>query len=132
MRSLIGLTLVVLIGFAGWEIGGAMSSDAIAMAVGVLLGVLAGIPMALLLLAGNRRRAEREEFDGEAHPPANGRGQWAGAPPVIVVASMPGTGAASAQLPEPASWMVPPAGRNNQPARRFKVVGEREEWIDEW
>ena len=36
MRSVIGLTLVVVIGFAAWEIGGSMSSDAVAMAVGVL------------------------------------------------------------------------------------------------
>jgi len=135
MRSVIGLTLVVVIGFAAWEIGGSMSSDAVAMAVGVLLGVLAGVPMALLLLGGNRRQPERPERDAyseSALSPAYGRGQWAGGPPVIVVTGAPGGSQAPAQLPEPASWAVPPSAQMSQPARRFKVVGEREEWIDEW
>jgi len=135
MRSVIGLTLVVVIGFAAWGIGGSMSSDAVAMAVGVLLGVLAGIPMALLLLAGNRRHPERPErsaYDENALSPAYGRGQWAGGPPVIVVTGAPGGNQASAQLPEPASWTVPPSTQMSQTARRFKVVGESEEWIDEW
>jgi hypothetical protein len=135
MRSVIGLTLIVMIGFAAWEVGGSMSSDAVAMAVGVLLGVLAGVPMALLLLAGNRRqpdRSERTAYDENALSPAYGRNQWAGAPPVIVVTGAPGANQASAQLPEPASWTVPTGGQMSQPARRFKVVGEREEWIDEW
>jgi len=135
MRSIIGLTLIVVIGFAGWEVGNGMSSDAIAMALGVMLGVLAGIPMALLLMAGNRRqgrREEREDFAESAYPAAYGRGQWAGAPPVIVVAGAPGGGATSPQLPEPAYWTMPSAGQDSRPARQFKVVGEREEFLDEW
>ena len=134
MRSIIGLTLIVAIGFGGWVVGNSMSSDAIAMAVGVMLGVLAGIPMALLLMAGSRRqgRAERQDFAENAYPVAYGRGQWAGAPPVIVVAGAPGGGAASPQLPEPAYWTMPPSGQDSRPARQFKVVGEREESLDEW
>lgn len=135
MRSIIGLTLIVVIGFGGWVVGNSMSSDAIAMAIGVMLGVFAGIPVALLLIAGNRRqggREEREDFDGHAYPAAYGRNQWAGAPPVIVVAGAPNAGAASPQLPEPAYWAMPPGGQPNRPARQFKVVGEREESLDEW
>lgn len=40
-----------------------LSSDAIGMAVGVLFGVFAGVPTALLVLASNRRREFRDDGD---------------------------------------------------------------------
>lgn len=138
MRALIGLTLMVAIGFAGWQIGGSLSNDAIAMAVGVLLGVLAGIPVALLLMAGNRRRDTRDEGEPMRRrlPPGDRHGQWAAPPPIIVVTGMAGNGAnnsaGSTQYAQPGQWPAPPAAPGDPSARRFKVVGEREEWIDEW
>ena len=60
-----GLLIVcILVGAAGWRIGGGLSPDALGMAVGILFGVMAGIPTALLMLAAQRRpdgHSEREQ-----------------------------------------------------------------------
>ena len=55
-------------GFAGWRIGGNISSDAVSMGVGVLFGIVAGIPTALLVMANNRKR---EMANG--HPERGGK-----------------------------------------------------------
>ena len=46
--------LLIFVGFAGWQIGGKLSTDATGMAIGILLGVMAGIPTALIILANGR------------------------------------------------------------------------------
>jgi len=46
--------LLIGVGVGAWQIGEKLSSDAVSMAVGVLFGILAGIPTALLVLVGNR------------------------------------------------------------------------------
>ena len=56
MKITIGLALLIFAGFAGWRIGGDISSDAVSMGVGVLFGIVAGIPTALLVMANNRKR----------------------------------------------------------------------------
>ena len=55
MKYFCGLIALIVVGIVAWRIGEALSSDAISMAVGVLFGVLAGIPTALLVLVGGRR-----------------------------------------------------------------------------
>ena len=49
MKHGMGLAIVVFVGIIAWRIGGSMNSDALSMAVGVLFGILAGIPTALLV-----------------------------------------------------------------------------------
>ena len=56
--KLIILAALIVVGILGWNIGSLLSPDAVAMAVGVLFGVLAGLPVALLVLAANRRKEE--------------------------------------------------------------------------
>ncbi|MCB0056780.1 MAG: hypothetical protein KDE45_07145, partial [Caldilineaceae bacterium] len=57
-----GIILLVMAGVFAFVVGSRLSADAVGMAIGVLFGVLAGIPTALLVLAsGRRRRAEEEE-----------------------------------------------------------------------
>ncbi|MCB9161622.1 MAG: hypothetical protein H6644_17570 [Caldilineaceae bacterium] len=46
--------ILVIVGVLAWQIGSKLSADAIGMGVGVLFGVMAGIPTALLLMAHNR------------------------------------------------------------------------------
>lgn len=137
MRQLVGMAALVVIGVAAWRVTEGMSSDAISMAVGVLFGVMAGLPAALLVLAAGRRR-EREESTGEErrrqhsqqHPAYYGPGY--AQPPVIVLAQ-PG-------MPAGQGYGNPYAApqRHALPApetvemRKFKVVGEKEEWVDEW
>ncbi len=136
MKKYIFLAVLVFVGVVAWRIGERLSSDAISMGLGVLFGVLAGVPTAILVMAGSRRR-EQAEYD-------RGRGgsrqmqphypQFAPQPPVIVLtggampAQQPGVGAHYGQ------YGPPPNGQwQQQPSeRRFKIVGEKEEWIDEW
>ena len=79
MKRFFALAVLVFVGVAAWQIGSKLSADAIGMGVGVLFGVMAGIPTALLLLASNRRSAaERTQ-----HLDAPTRYQQQ--PPVIVL-----------------------------------------------
>ncbi len=144
MKRLIVLGALLFISIAAWRIGERLSADAIGMALGVLFGIIAGLPVALLVLASNRRREERTEYrqpDGRQHQqlPQGYHYQMPQQPPVIVVAGHPG-----GQMPNGYGYggyerggMQPaypalPAPQDAPQERRFKVVGEQEEWIDEY
>ena len=82
MKRFLALVVLVIVGVGAWQVGAKLSADAIGMGVGVVFGVLAGIPTALLLLASNRRNdAARTDYD--APPPPRYQQQ----PPVIVFAA---------------------------------------------
>lgn len=140
MKRLFFLILLVFVGVAAWRIGERLSADAIGMALGVLFGVLAGIPVALLVLASARRR---DGWQDEAHG-ANRRSSEVAPhgypmpmqPPPVIVLAGPGyptmqqgnsQGATNRMLPAPHD-----AHQGPTLERRFKVVGEQEEWIEEW
>lgn len=142
MKRLIIVALLIFVGFAGWQAGGVLSSDAMGMAVGVVFGVLASLPAALLILVANRRSARQEPPTPRSSPqnqPQTGQGQM----PIVIMAppaqpgfAQPGFGQSGgqqyAQLPAPQSgnWGVP-----SQPARAeraFTIVGEQSEQMDEW
>lgn len=53
----IGIALIVLVGWGSTKVLGTLSPDAVAMAIGVLFGILAGIPTMLLMLTTERRQA---------------------------------------------------------------------------
>ncbi len=134
MKRWFGLAVLVFVATAGWRIGETLSPDALSMAVGILFGVLAGVPTALLVMAGSQRReaAERPRQPERSYPPRpDGMAYFPPQPPVIVVAPQalgPGgpighpLGAAAM---EPMAWAPPPRDR------QFKVVGEAEEWMQE-
>ncbi len=147
MLRLIGLLLLVFVAMAGWRIGGSLSSDAISMAVGVLFGILAGIPTALLVLASGRRRDSRGDERAENGYREQGRQlgypAYAPQPPVIVLTAAPGAmqqggygthqpdarGYAQTGYAQAPGW--PHERQHEQRPRHFKVVGEQETWIDE-
>jgi len=146
MKNFIGLILLVFVGVLGWRIGGSLSSDAVSMAVGVLFGIMAGIPTALLVLASDRRRTAQEEQRREIlgrdrnpygpYPPGNSYPQQ---PPVIVLTGAPTAQSAGYGLPmqpDARGFQQAPAWPGDQQQermpRKFKVVGEKEEWVDEW
>jgi len=65
--------LALTLGIAGiYAVTNVLSSDAIAMAIGVLMGILAGIPVSLLVLASQPRqstaRTEEARADYTAAP----------------------------------------------------------------
>lgn len=135
MKRFLGLLLLVFVGTVGWRVGSGLSSDAISMAVGVFFGILAGIPAVLLVLASERRRPERTTREYGRDYGSHGEGRYQPAqPPVIVLtgatgatqhpyAGLPGYGQPDSH---PAPW------ETTRPPRQYKVVGEQEEWVQEW
>jgi len=127
MRRLFAFMLLAGIVTLAVIIGQRLSTDAMAVMAGVVFGVAASIPTSLLiaLAARGSRRPEPpyRRDDYQPSPPA---------PQIYVVSpgQMPGlTGpGAGAQpvLPQPhgAYFMA-------EPARRYKVVGDAEYWLDE-
>lgn len=155
MKRLLILCALVFVGVLGWRVGSAMSSDAIGIAVGVVFGVLASIPAALLMLVAGRRNERRQEWEGNGdgqrgrsgHPQPRGQGQYDGYPPVVIMTppSMPmPQGQANpyasyygnqngGYLPQGNQMALPgPNGGQVPSQRQFRVVGEEEEWVEEW
>jgi len=152
MKRLIVLSLLVFIGVLGWRVGSSLSADSIGIVVGVVFGVLASIPAALLMLAAGRR-SEREQTGpgdaphGRGGQTPRGQGQYGGYPPLVIMAppampmpqgqagpyaGYPG-GQNGSYLPQPNTMALPGSGGGQTPApRQFRVVGEEEEWVEEW
>jgi len=73
MRSVISLALLALLALLAWQVGSRLSTDAVGMGVGLVFGVMAGVPVALLIsLAGGAGRL------GESPDDAYARGFAAG------------------------------------------------------
>jgi len=60
-----GWVIIIFIAAIGWKVAIAMDANALAMAVGVLLGILAGIPVMLLAMAGRNRHGA--PYHGDVH-----------------------------------------------------------------
>ncbi len=117
MKQLIILLALAFLIVIGVVIGTRMSSDALAVLVGVIAGVAASIPCALLLMVVTRRREPevREPYEEPRRAPA--------APPVIVVTAG-GTG--QPQLPASLLGAGYPYAYGGQPPgqqRQFRVMG---------
>lgn len=54
MRRFSGVIVLTAIAVVGWQIGGILSHDALSLMLGVIFGIMAGIPAALVALSGNR------------------------------------------------------------------------------
>ena len=131
VRQLVALLTLGFIVTLGVVVGTRMSSDAIAVLVGVIAGVAASIPCALLLMAVTRRReteapARYDERQYEAHRYNDRRysdriDPRRAVPPVIVVTS---GNAAPLQLPYSASF--PHQATPPQSQRQFRVMGYEE------
>ncbi len=128
MKRIVLLAFVVIGCVVVWRLGSRLSADAVGMAIGILLGVLASVPTSLLILANSRRR---EDHDGgrwervalERTPPIY-------QPPVIVLTGHPSpmqppTVTPSSAVGQPIdAWPMQPS------ARQFKIVGELERWAE--
>ena len=152
MKQLAVVTALMIAGVLAWLFASRLSADALGMAVGLLFGVLAGVPTALLVLASSRRRQhEDDEDDDEAAPQGYGQsgyGQRAFGqpypyqPPVIVLAAPQAAPAPAPQWPHPQTVdsvgypvrqaLPGPGAPAASGGRVFKVVGEKEEFLDEW
>lgn len=139
MKILIGVMVAAVVGLALFMMS-RLSSDAIGMAAGVLFGMLAGIPSALLVLASSRRRERDDDDDDYGEESLLRTWHQPYQPPVIVLA------APREQQPQTVNnytytdnrqvhvgaSMPLLADREREVAaqreRRFVVIGEREEW----
>lgn len=129
MKHALTFGVLVLGGIAAWRIGETLSSDAISMGLGIFFGMVAGIPAALMVMAAARRReyVDTERADRRA-PQAYAS---AAQPPVIVVTA-PGF-PPHGQAPNLVSpTMELPLWSSARQERQFRVVGERDELVDEW
>lgn len=140
MRSLLLIVSILFVTGMAWQIGGRLSPDALGMALGVLFGVLAGIPMALMVLASARRRSLQESEDN--FQGRNGGPQYRNAPqaPVIILTGAPAQYAGQHQYAatNPHATLdgqfrpVLPGPTETPAPRKYKVVGEKEEWLDDF
>jgi len=156
MKKILGAGFLLFICAAGWEIGGRLSTDALGLALGVLFGVMAGVPAALIALTASRRNESM--MQQPRYEPQNGmtpRNFAQHQPPVIILAGAP----MQQQLQGQQGWhgqqqgmQYPAHYQQNQPqynvvdsyaypvgqqaaqqtGRQFKLVGEKEEMIEDW
>ena len=138
MKNALILALLVFVGVAGWRVGESLSSDATGMAVGILLGVMAGIPTALLVLASGRRR--RYDDDGRGQKSGPHYSQISQQPPVIVVTGHGGPAQGAQHQPAITGYgahdhfgddyygSAPGAAGGGRPPRQFNIVGDSDEW----
>lgn len=133
MRRLIFVGFLVVSGWALWWLASRLSSDAVGMLLGVFFGMLAGVPAALLVMAASRAQTpERSPRRSDDSSPYAAYGQMPQMP-IIVVSGQGGAHSATPLLPGPASTELQ-AYPALQPSglRQFRVVGEKEEFVDEW
>jgi hypothetical protein len=116
----IGLGLVFVIALAV-VVGKQMSAEAMAVVVGVVCGVAAGIPTSVLLLVvfGRRDRLRMDEMERQA--------RQQNYPPVVVVQG----GAPQALPPGPQGGYWPSAPPGPTAKRQFHVVGGEDLVVDE-
>ncbi len=118
MRRLIGLSILAFAVTVGIVVANRLSSEAMAVVVGIVCGVLASVPTSLLLLIFVRRM--RSDSSQQSAPPQH---QY---PPVIVINPNSAPSGRSQDL-----WSEP---GGSQPAgyvpRDFRIVGEEDE--EDW
>ena len=140
MKKLFAVAALILAGVVAWRVIHNLSSDAISMALGMFLGVVAGIPTALLLLSSSRHPRRHAQQPMTPHASA-----YLQQPPVIIV-----TGTQGALPPQPQAaafpigqqaahwqaenwqdtdWPSPharPTHHSYPSGRTFRIVGESE------
>lgn len=113
MRTVIGVGTIAFTASLGVVVGQRMSSEAMAVVIGVVCGVLAGIPTSVLLLVVMRAQQRRSGNDQPPSPQA----QY---PPVIVVGGMP----QQLQAPRDPGMVDGEWRQLSAPRREFRVIGE--------
>jgi hypothetical protein len=112
-RILTGVA-IVFVAVLAVIIGQRMSTDAMAVVIGVIFGVAASIPTSLLVAAVTRRAQEHAGGEGRSH-------REKPQPPVIVV-NPGGTNASPWFSPHQSPAL--PSTLHGEPTRSFRVVGD--------
>lgn len=128
MKRTIFLAGLIFAGVLAWRIGNSLSADALGMAVGILFGMLAGMPAALLVLVAQRRSLdeEQEEPTRQQISPYYPQHQ----PPVIIVTGGPQSAQSGQQanygLAGPGAWDASP-WQAQRAQRQFTLIGAPDE-----
>jgi hypothetical protein len=115
----VGLVFVITLAAV---VGSRMSAEAMAVVVGVVCGVAAGIPTSVLLLLALGRR-DRQPSHAHEHS-----AQYGGSPPVVVIQG----GAPQALPPSQYAGYWPAVTPGKGERRQFQVVGDEELAGDPW
>jgi len=137
MKKLLALSIIAAGVTLAIVVGQRMSTDAMAVVVGVVFGVAASIPTSLLIVAATRGRRDESRYSSTAtrsigpdpRPPAVAPQIYVISPPM----QHPSQAAAPWQIPGGMLPQLPPPQNGTFSAdssRRFKVVGEDEHWLD--
>ena len=110
----VGLVFVAVLAVI---VGQRMSTDAMAVVIGVIFGVAASIPTSLLVVGVTRRVQERGMMEERR------RYRERAQPPVIVVSP---SGSNAAPWFSPFQSPALPPSLHGEPTRRFRVVGDDE------
>ena len=137
MRRLLALSIIAAGVTLAIVIGQRMSTDAMAVVVGVVFGVAASIPTSLLIVAATRGRRDESRYSSTATRSIGPDPRLPAVAPQIYVISPsmqhPGQAAVPWQIPGGMLPQLPPPQNGTFSAdssRRFKVVGEDEHWLD--
>lgn len=141
MKKMLVLGTLLFVAIIAFRVAERLSADAIGMGLGVLFGVLAGIPTALLLLAAARRREDEMENSRRGsrgrqlghEPPYGALPQQ---PPVIILAGngmpMPANGLRAGGNYDIDGYPALPAPSDMPRRRQFRMVGATDEEIDDF
>jgi len=119
MRRVVVVIVLVFSVTLAAVVGRRMSTEAMAVVVGVVCGVAAGIPMSLLILAVSNRQNARADLNGASEQARAGYGAY---PPVVVIQGGSPVPSQFAPLRE-----SPPALVYDQAPRQFRVIGGEED-----
>ncbi len=117
----------LMLGFGvtmAWLIGKRMSTDAMAVVVGVAVGVAASVPTSVLIVVLLRR--DRRTWQQEAPPQPLAYPSLPPQPPIIVL--NPADLAQRGQ--QQYTPMPPPQFMENAGLRRLRVVGDDDDWME--
>ena len=84
MKTFVVVVAVGMVGAAFWFVVGGLSSDAVGLIIGLLFGILAGVPPALLALATTARRNMEDSPFRQPPPPVHQPPALLSGPTVIV------------------------------------------------
>lgn len=115
-----GITMAVIIGKR-------MSTDAMAVVIGVVVGVTASVPASLLLATLMRRDRRGWQTEPPAMPQPAYQPPLPQQPPMILFSPAPSVGQRGA--PQTYTPLPPPQLMEDGGLRRLRVVGSDDDWM---
>lgn len=85
MRRFSGVIVLAAIAIVGWKIGSVLSRDALSMALGVIFGMMAGIPAALIAVSLKRQVPAEQPSNQQGERPLLPAPVPAPRPKIIIV-----------------------------------------------